>query len=257
MKLVFILITIFISFLKLTYIKSEEKTETPIIKKEYTFKEEFTEDKNSEIENVHIVKVGDTISSISKLYSIEKELLIKLNNLKDENYIYVGQNLIISNKNKESDEKTILDNQINKNFHFVQAGETLTEIANKYKLNLQYLIEINNLENPNSIEVGNKIALNQDNQISEEGYSILNKNETKKSKNIYKTIYGPLTVQSNKLKKFKKRQILEVRNQTGKKLILSLNCEKQEIDVRIPGRKWRGWQPAEENFEKDLINDLC
>ena len=140
MKLVFILITIFISFLSPTTIKSEEKTESSIINKEYTFKEEFTEDKNSEIENIHIVKIGDTISSISELYSIEKELLIKLNNLKDENYIYVGQNLIINNKNKESDEKTILDNQINKNFHIVQEGETLTEIANKYKLNLQYLI---------------------------------------------------------------------------------------------------------------------
>ena len=256
MKLVFILITIFISFLSPKTIKSEEKTESSIIKKEYTFKEEFTEDKNSEIENIHIVKIGDTISSISELYSIEKELLIKLNNLKDENYIYVGQNLIINNKNKESDEKTILDNQINKNFHIVQAGETLTEIANKYKLNLQYLIEINNLENPNSIKVGNKIALNQDNQISEEDYSISN-NETKKSKNIDKKIYGPLTIQSNKLKKLNKRQILEVRNQTGKKLILSIYCEKQEIDVRIPGRKWRGWQPAVEKFEKDLINDLC
>ena len=36
----------------------------------------------------------------------------------------------------------------------------------------------------------------------------------------------------------------------SKKLILSINCDSNEINVRIPGRKWSGAQPAKEKFEK-------
>ena len=34
---------------------------------------------------IHVVKKGDTLSSISKKYSIKKESIIKVNNLLDEN----------------------------------------------------------------------------------------------------------------------------------------------------------------------------
>ena len=39
--------------------------------------------------------------------------------------------------------------------------------------------------------------------------------------------------------------------------MISIRCETEELDVRIPGRKWRGWTPGKENFEKTLINDIC
>ena len=100
-------------------------------------KESINEEK-TEIKKIHIVKSGDTISSISKFYSINKDLIIKLNNLKDENYIFVGQNLIIS---KSTDNLTIQSNLIT-NYHIVQSGENLTEISNKFNLiNKSLLIE--------------------------------------------------------------------------------------------------------------------
>ena len=40
------------------------------------------------------------------------------------------------------------------NYHIVQNGENLTEISNKYNLKAIDLIEINNLNNPDSIKVG-------------------------------------------------------------------------------------------------------
>ena len=46
-------------------------------------------------------------------------------------------------------------------------------------------------------------------------------------------------------------------NQENKKLIISINCDKNELDVRIPGRKWMGSKPAKEEFENNLINDFC
>ena len=53
------------------------------------------------------------------------------------------------------------------------------------------------------------------------------------------------------------KKVLNVLNQENKKLILSINCETNELDVRIPGRKWMGSKPAKEEFENNLINDFC
>ena len=69
--------------------------------------------------------------------------------------------------------------------------------------------------------------------------------------------YGPITIQQNELKKVSNRKILNVLNQNNKKLILSIRCETRDLDVRTPGKKWRGWMPAKEEFENNLINDFC
>ena len=45
-------------------------------------------------------------------------------------------------------------------------------------------------------------------------------------------------------------------NQNNKKLILSINCE-SKLNVRVPGKKWKGWKSVEKDFEKNIINDLC
>ena len=153
MKLVFLVIAIFINFFNHSLIKSEEKINLGNNKVENISKKESTNKDKTEIRKIHIVKIGDTLTSIAKFYSVNKSLIIQLNNLKDENYIYVGQNLIISESSENSKKKSDLIN----NYHIVQIGDSITEISNKYKLDIGYLIEINNLKNPDSIEVGQKL----------------------------------------------------------------------------------------------------
>ena len=94
MKFAFLVIAIFINFFNQSLIKSEEKIFSSKNKIENIARKESITEGKTEIKKIHIVKSGDTISSISKFYSIDKDLIIKLNNLKDENYIFVGQNLI-------------------------------------------------------------------------------------------------------------------------------------------------------------------
>ena len=72
-----------------------------------------------------------------------------------------------------------------------------------------------------------------------------------------KKIYGPIIIQSKSHKDIKGRKDLNVLNQENKKLILSINCATNKLNVRIPGRKWMGSKPAEEVFENNLINDFC
>ena len=236
MKLLFLVLAIFFNFFNHFLINSQENIDSTNTKIENITKKESNNVDKTEIRKIHIVKIGDTIASISKLYSTNKNLIIKLNNLKDENYIYVGQNLIISESAKNSSKQS---DSVN-NFHIVQIGENLTEISNKYNLNLEYLIEINNLKNPDYVKVGEKLLLRKNNQIMKN-----------------KQIYGPLIIQNKSFKEIKGRKVLNVLNKENKKLILSINCETNELDVKKPGRKWMGGKSPKEEFEKNLINDFC
>ena len=253
MKFAFLVIAIFINFFNQSLIKSEEKIFSTKNKIENIAKKESITEEKTEIKKIHIVKIGDTISSISRIYSISKDLIIKLNNLKDENYIYVGQNLVISESTKNSIKKADLIN----NYHIVQIGENLTDISNKYNLNLGYLIEINNLKNPDSIKVGEKILLSKNNPIGLENSQIIKNKKNNEFLELNKQVYGPIIIQSKSRANIKGRKVFNVLNQENKKLILSIDCDKKELDVRIPGRKWMGAKPAKEKFEKDLINDFC
>ena len=253
MKFAFLVIAIFINIFNHSSIKSEEKifsTKNKIAN--ITKKESITEEK-TEIKKIHIVKSGDTISSISKFYSINKDLIIKLNNLKDENYIFVGQNLIIS----ESTENLTKQSDLINNYHIVQTGENLTEISNKYNLKVIDLIEINNLSNPDSIKSGQKLLIRKKNTIYSENYETTEYKKNNVSLELDKKSYGPIMIQSKPYKDIKGRKVLNVLNQENKKLILSINCNINELDVRIPGRKWMGSKPAKEEFENKLINDFC
>ena len=251
MKLVFLLIAVLINFYNHSLLKSEQKIQESSNTIENIAKNESITDDKNERRRIHIVKSGDTLSSISKLYSINKDLIIKLNNLKDQNHIYVGQNLIIS----ESTENPSLKSDATNSYHIVQIGENLTEISNKYNLKIGYLLEINKLNNPDSLKVGEKILLTKNNPISSEN------NQTNKNNNELleseKLIYGPLAIENKSSKTFEGKIILNVLNQENKKLILSINCDKNELDIRVPGRKWMGGEPAKEEFEKNLINDFC
>jgi len=250
MKLVFLVITILINLFNHSSIKSEEKIDLGTNKIENIAKKEsINEDENKKI---HIVKSGETLSSISKLYSINKDLIIKLNNLKDQNYIFIGQNLIISESNKNNLQQSDLNN-----YHIVQIGENLTEISNKYNLNIGYLLEINNLRNPDSIKVGEKILLSKNIPSNSENPQIIKNKKNNELLDLDKKIYGPIVIQSKTYKDIKGRKVLNVLNQENKKLILSINCDSNELDIRIQGRQWKGSMPAKEEFEKNLINDFC
>jgi len=198
---------------------------------------------------IHIVKKGDTLSSISKQYSIKKETIIKVNRLLDENYIYIGQNLKII-------ENLISDNNNNHYYHEIKKGENLTEIANKYNLSLDKLVEINDIKNQNILEVGTKLKLKEDLYVKKDS-RISQVPDLIEGDKLLKNKYGPLIIDFDKTNLKKRKNFLKVTHKNGKKLILQINCNKKEINVRGIGRQWKGWMPAKEEFEVELLNDFC
>ena len=250
MKLNFICTLLLINFLCKTALGSEKDNQVIItsednpeksIVKEYINKSKF-----------HIVQEGDTITSISRMYALEKNFIIKTNQLNDENYIFVGQTLKLT-----EDQSSNLNVQIKTipKYHKILEGENLTEISNRYGVKINDLINLNNLNNPDKIEVGTNILLVAPHENIEQKETSISK--TSHNKLLTPKKYGPLTIESADLEVNGGRKTLNVINKNKVKLILSIKCETKEIDVRKKGRKWKGWMPVKEKFEENLINDFC
>ena len=69
MKFAFLVIAIFINFFNQSLIKSEEKVFSAKNRIENIARKESITEEKTETKKIHIVKSGDTISSISKFYS--------------------------------------------------------------------------------------------------------------------------------------------------------------------------------------------
>lgn len=99
----------------------------------------------------YTVKSGDTLSSISQRSGISIDNLAKWNNIKNKNLINVGQKLTLKApaSNSVSSTKT----------YTVKAGDTLSGIAYKHGTTYQELQKLNNIKDPNKINVGQVIKL--------------------------------------------------------------------------------------------------
>lgn len=100
---------------------------------------------------IYTVQRGDTLSRIAREYNVTIAHIVELNDITNPNLIYPGEKLRIT----ESD-VTIL-NPIPKNTYStytVRRGDTLSGIARKYGVSVNYLVRANNIKNPNLIYSG-------------------------------------------------------------------------------------------------------
>lgn len=96
----------------------------------------------------YIVKKGDTLWNIASKYNITVDKLKKLNGL-NSNLITIGQKLLIQ------DNEDIKNNLIT---HTVIKGDTLWDLANKYKTTVAKIKELNNLSS-NLLQIGDKLLI--------------------------------------------------------------------------------------------------
>mgnify|MGYP001471059350 CR=1 FL=1 len=110
----------------------------------------------------HRVKSGDTLSSIAGQYRVSGRDLMALNNLRNANHVEVGQTLRLPSNAvmPRPGFKPVAVTPISgATEHTVAKGQTLTQIAKAYKLPVASLISINQLSDPNNVEVGTRLYL--------------------------------------------------------------------------------------------------
>ena len=91
---------------------------------------------------MHIVSEGDTLWNISRSYNIEIKDIIQMNNIQDDSYLQLGQQLSIGNKNihrnMDSKKRTIL--------YSVKQGDNLYKISQLFDVSIKSIEEINILK---------------------------------------------------------------------------------------------------------------
>ena len=110
--------------------------------------------------NKFTVKSGYNLSAIAKKFKVDVDQLVKWNNIKNKDSIYVGQVLIVSNNsNNESSSNQNSSSDSNKIVYTIKSGDNLSSIAKKYGVSLDQIKSWNNISNVNVIQVGQKITI--------------------------------------------------------------------------------------------------
>ncbi len=116
---------------------------------------------------VHIVKKGETLYSISRMYSISVDTLIADNDDLDPSHVAVGRKLYIRKSEMgRTDAETAKDELVKHSeamsnvadgdfaYHVVHSGETPANIAERFNIAESLLLEINGMTDPSEMKEG-------------------------------------------------------------------------------------------------------
>ncbi len=113
-------------------------------------------------EAVHTVARGESLGIIARNYKISTRELMASNGIRNPDFIYVGQRLVIpgaaaTESGTQSAAGKPLPN--GDGYHVVRRGDTLSQIAKSSGMELSELMRLNGLSNSNFISAGQKLRL--------------------------------------------------------------------------------------------------
>jgi len=97
---------------------------------------------------IHVVKRGETLSRIARLYGVRVADIVRANGLHDPHRIYSGQLLCIPEPPPSCQA-----------VHTVRRGETLSAIARHYGVRVVDIVQANGIRNPNRIFPGQRLCI--------------------------------------------------------------------------------------------------
>jgi len=125
----------------------------------------------STVPESYTVQSGDSLSAISAKYNLGMDYIANINGINRNTGLRVGQRLKLSGEEpvaskveakieKVSAEKQNTEKQTDT--HVVKSGETLSSIAKKYHLQLDYLASLNGLSRTSTVRVGQRLKIEGD-----------------------------------------------------------------------------------------------
>lgn len=96
--------------------------------------------------NNYVVKPGDTIQSISDMFGIDPNNLVKENNLNNVYFLVPGLKLVIPSYNNMNSNSNNTSNGSKFDKYTVVNGDSLYKIASKYNISTNLLAMLNNID---------------------------------------------------------------------------------------------------------------
>ena len=240
----------------------------------------------------HRVKKGENLSRIASQYKVSSRDLMAVNGLRNANHVEVGQNLKLPSDAvlpKPGFKPVAVTPIPGASQHTVAKGQTLTQIAKAYNLPISTLISINDLRNPNKVEVGTRLYLKQPTKVlatqsvpskaspsqrkpvtskpvrttvattntAKKVLSSATTAKTKMAKSADWRTYGPLQVNWANWQPMGGSQVVPTLNSQGQGLYLAVNCSAKKINATGADGSWKLWAAPQSRFEKALVKDRC
>ncbi|WP_155858103.1 LysM peptidoglycan-binding domain-containing protein, partial [Acinetobacter sp. SFB] len=117
----------------------------------------------SNVPESYTVQSGDSLSAISAKYNLGMDYIANINGINRNTGLRVGQRLKLSGEEAAQDkveaknEKVSFEKQ--PDMHTVKSGETLSSIAKKYHLQLDYLSALNGLTRTSTVRSGQRLKI--------------------------------------------------------------------------------------------------
>lgn len=102
---------------------------------------------------IHRFTWGDTLNQVAETYGVSVDDLKEFNNIDDPNMLYPGDTIIVR---KTETEYETGSTQV----YRIVWGDTLSELAVKFGVPMQRLVDDNNIKNPDLIYAGNSLRVN-------------------------------------------------------------------------------------------------
>ncbi|MFO7630795.1 MAG: LysM peptidoglycan-binding domain-containing protein [Prochlorococcaceae cyanobacterium] len=114
----------------------------------------------------YTVRDGETLSEIADRHGLSTVRLMQINGIKNPNLVFAGSQMVVpapKTASKPTPPPPPARPSYNRQAkeHVVRSGETLSDIADGYKLPLERLIAINNIKDPNTLISGTRLKLRQ------------------------------------------------------------------------------------------------
>ncbi len=103
----------------------------------------------------YVVKPGETLSEIADRYGVSVQRLMQLNGLTNANLVEAGQRLRLPGGGAAPSR----GGGSGAGGYTVQPGETLSEIADRFGVSVQRLMQLNGLTNANLVEAGQRLVV--------------------------------------------------------------------------------------------------
>ena len=244
----------------------------------------------------HQVASGETLSGIASRYKVSPRDLMALNGLADADHVELGQTLRLPSsavqptKRPKAAPITVVPGASE---HTVAKGQTLTQIARAYKIPVASLVSINQLADPNKVEIGTRLYLKSPSSapvttapVTTSAAAVQNQPEStptvvatpkpttepkatpkaKTSSGSSVTViakkadwrsYGPLQIDWANWQSMDGAHVVPTLNAQGQALYLAINCSAGKMNATGADGAWKTWSAPQSPFEKDLMKDRC